>query len=329
MRYCDPKNEGSRLPTMRNPQDVANDEAATLPLVSVIIPFFKQEAFLLETLDSVLQDGYPNLEIIIVDDGSPTPASAVLPVHGTWILLRTENRGPSAARNCGFRMSTGEYLLFPDSDDRLTTGSIASHVDLLVTRPEAALSFGAAATMNQQGERIAPPAICRARANYFLKLLEGNMISTPGAALIRRSVFQQVGGFDEAFRMAEDYLLYLRLAIRYPFLRNPKCVLERRIHGNNVSLRLEEMLNSTMGALDKLQAEERLNPQQERMLAYSRRRWLHAYRPKTDLVYQLRSFYYDIRAAMGVSPANLFRSFTPHPILLHESSRQFFKKQKR
>lgn len=293
---------------MCNPQDNANEASATLPLVSVVIPFYKQEAFLLETLASVLENGYPHLEILIVDDGSPVPAADVLPANGPWTLIRTENRGPSAARNRGFRESTGEYLLFPDSDDRLTPGAIASHIELLLGRPEAALSFGAAATMNEQGQRIAPPAICRARSNYFLKLLEGNMISTPGAALIRRSVFGEVGGFDEAFRMAEDYLLYLQLAIRYPLLRNPRCVLERRMHGNNVSLRLEAMLASTMRALDKVQAEERLNPHQECMIAYSRRRLIHAYRPKTDLRYHLRSFYYDVRAAMSVSPADLFRS---------------------
>jgi glycosyltransferase involved in cell wall biosynthesis len=283
------------------------------PLVSVVIPFYKQEAFLLETVNSVLQDGYPQLEIIVIDDGSPVPAAQVLPPDGPWRLIRTVNRGLSAARNRGLAESSGEFLLFLDSDDRLVPGGVASHLELLRRTPQAALSFGASATMNSQGVRVAPPTICRARSDYFLKLLEGNMIATPGAALIRRSVLLEAGGFDESFRMVEDYRLYLRLAIRHAFVRNARCVLERRIHGNNMSLNLEPMLAATMLALDKLQAEEHLTPEQRRKLAFGRRRWAHEYRPQSDLAYRLRSFYYDVRAMMDVTPVGLVRLREPRP----------------
>jgi glycosyltransferase involved in cell wall biosynthesis len=98
------------------------------PLVSVIIPYYKQERFVAETVSSVTRQTYPNLEIIVVDDGSPVPASSVLPGGNDVQILRTVNRGCPAARNFGFQRSSGEYLVFLDSDDRLSPGALEAHV---------------------------------------------------------------------------------------------------------------------------------------------------------------------------------------------------------
>jgi glycosyltransferase involved in cell wall biosynthesis len=95
------------------------------PLVSVIIPYYKQERFVAETVRSAQQQTYPNFEIIVVDDGSPVPASSVLPESSDVLVLRTDHRGfPAATRNFGFKQSSGEYLVFLDSDDRLSPGAL-------------------------------------------------------------------------------------------------------------------------------------------------------------------------------------------------------------
>jgi glycosyltransferase involved in cell wall biosynthesis len=286
------------------------DASKNLPLVSVIVPFYKQEAYLPDTAKSILGDGYSRTEIIVVDDGSPVPAASVLPTDLRLKIIRTENCGLSAARNRGFRESSGEFLLFLDSDDRLVPGAIASHLTLLLQQSGAVLSFGAVSTIDQHGTQLAPPHVCRPRSDYFFKLLEGNMIATPGAALIRRNAFEQVGLFDESFRMVEDYRLYLQLAKRHRFVLNERHVLERRMHGSNMSRNLEPMLAATMTALDKLEAEETLSERERKQIAYGRRRWVHAYRPKDNLRYRLRSFYYSLRSMLGVSPFQVLRHRT-------------------
>src|SRR5271165_1485601 len=125
-----------------SPTRTRGSSESQYPLVSVIIAYYKQERFLAETVSSVRQQTYSNFEIIVVDDGSPVPAASVLPNSSDVVILRTENRGCPAARNFGFKQSSGEYLVFLDSDDRLTPGALEAHIKVLTGHPDAALSFG-------------------------------------------------------------------------------------------------------------------------------------------------------------------------------------------
>ena len=140
--------------------------------VSIIIPYFKQEAFLNEALQSVRQQSYPNLEIIVVDDGSPVPAKDVLaacpsPELEHLAIYRTENGGCPTARNFGFKQSSGEYLLFLDSDDKLIPGAIEAHLRAFSKQPAAGLSFGSARIIDEGSRVVCHPPLCRPRKNYF------------------------------------------------------------------------------------------------------------------------------------------------------------------
>ena len=159
---------------------------STHPRVSVIIAYYEQESFIAETVRSVQQQTYTHFEIIVVDDGSPVPAASVLPESSEVLVLRTENRGCAAARNFGFKQSSGDFLVFLDSDDRLTPGALEAHLKAFAECPAAALSFGAQRFIDEDSLEIRASHNCRPRKNYFLMLLEGNPIGTPGAAMIRR-----------------------------------------------------------------------------------------------------------------------------------------------
>jgi glycosyltransferase involved in cell wall biosynthesis len=210
--------------------------AAKYPLVSVIIPYYRQEQFLAETVQSVRQQTYPNFEIIVVDDGSPVPATSVLLEKEDVLVLRMDHRGcPAATRNLGFSRSSGEYLVFLDGDDRLTPGALHIQIKALTERPDAALSFGAQRIIDEAGNEVRPAHTCRPRKDYFLMLLEGNPIGCPGATMIRRDAFIEAGLFDESFRIIEDYYLYLRLARRHPFVRHGSYVVDYRFHRNSMS----------------------------------------------------------------------------------------------
>ena len=279
-----------------------------LPLVSVIIAYYKQEGFIAETVRSVQHQTYPHFEIIVIDDGSPVPASSVLPESGDVRILRTENRGCPAARNFGFQQSRGDFLVFLDSDDRLTPGALEAHLKAFAESPTAALSFGAQRFIDEHSREIRPPHNCRPRNNYFLMLLEGNPIGTPGAAMIRREAFIEAGLFDESVRIVEDYPLYLRLARKHPIVQSPACVIDYRWHTNSMSRDREGMYKGIMHALDRLEAETELTAAEQRRLRHGRRRWRHEFRPRPTLAYRIEGLYYRFRAMLTVPLGSYFRS---------------------
>jgi glycosyltransferase involved in cell wall biosynthesis len=265
----------------------------TYPLVSIIIPYYMQEEFIAETVWSAKRQTYPNVEIIVVDDGSPQPAAPLLDGIGGIKLLRIENLGCPGARNAGFDSSSGEYLIFLDGDDVLLPGAIEAHLEALAGSPEACLSFGSVRVIDKDGRQMRPARICRPRKDYFLMLLECNPIASPGSMMLRRGPFVEVGRYDSRLRyLPDDYELLLRLARRFGFVQHNTCVLEYRRHANNVTRDQEAILKGTLAVLDSLEQRETLTPGQRRRILHGRKRWIHQCRPKDDLGYRLRGMYY-------------------------------------
>jgi glycosyltransferase involved in cell wall biosynthesis len=295
-------------PTPSSDRLTACPATPSYPLVSVIIAYYKQERFVAETVASVTQQTYQNLEIIVVDDGSPVPASSVLPGSNDVQILRTANRGCPAARNFGFKRSSGEYLVFLDSDDRLSPGALEAHIQAFARHPKAVLSFGAQRIIDEEGDEIRPAHICRPRKNYFLMLLEGNPIGCPGATMIRREAFIEAGLFDESFRIVEDYPLYLRLARRHPLVRHDSCVVDYRFHRNSLSQDKEGMLKGILDALDRLEAETTLTAYERKRLRHGRSRWRHEFRTRKTPAHHLFGLYYSFRAMLGVPLRSYFGS---------------------
>jgi glycosyltransferase involved in cell wall biosynthesis len=268
------------------------------PLVSIIIPYYNQPKFVTESVLSAKNQDYPSIEIIVVDDGSTVPADTLLERTPGITILRTENRGVSAARNYGFRKSSGEFLIFLDSDDRLMPGAIEAHLHALENHPEAGLSFGPTKIIDRDGLEVRAARICRPRKEYFVPLLESNLIGSPGAVMMRRESFVAAGMFNESFSMGEDYDLYLRIARQRPLVRHTFCTLEYREHGSNISQAQEQMLRGTMLVLDHL--EPALTVSERRKLVHARRRWEHAFRPNSSFKYRLWNLYYSFRTMWNV-----------------------------
>jgi glycosyltransferase involved in cell wall biosynthesis len=275
-----------------------------LARVSVVIPYYNQPEFLSEAVSSAKKQAYSDLEIIVVDDGSRVPAAAVLKDLCGIRIFRTENRGVSAARNLGVQNSSGDYLIFLDSDDRLLPGAVEAHLETMWQRPDVGLTFGSQKVIDRNGAEIHPAHICRPRRDYFEMLLEGNPIGSPGAAMMRRTAVESAGLFNESVSMGEDYDLYLRIARCFPLAQHSFCVLEYRQHNANTSLAQEQMYVSTMSVLDRI--ESRLTASERKKLAYARRRWKHSFFRRQALSYRLGELYYRFRAMRGVPPVAYF-----------------------
>ena len=198
------------------------------PAVSVVIPVYNGAAFLRQAVDSIVRQGYPNLEILIVDDGSTDDTQEV--IAGLPVDVRSlyqDNSGAAAARNRGIRDATSDLISFLDVDDLWPVGSLVMLLRALEADPELDLVRGWAQvtefdpTTNAYELRGSP-------AESFPDYI--------GAALYRRRVFERVGFFDTTLRFAEDIDWFNRAREHHIAMRRLDAVtLDVRRHGRNMT----------------------------------------------------------------------------------------------
>ena len=246
---------------------------STMPLVSVIIPCYNQGHFLGEAIRSTLDQTYPRVEIIVVDDGSDDRTPEVARSYSGVRYVRQDNQGVSAARNAGFTLSRGEYVVFLDSDDRLRPEAIAANLAILDRERGAALCFGRTVQFHPDGKTN--PAANWVGVEPYLDLLCRNPISCPGSAMYRRRVLDSVGGFDPSLVPAEDYDMYLRIARTHRIVSHDTVVVEYRQHESSASKNHAVMLRSALRVLhsqwDHVRGRERLESAYREGLEHCRR----------------------------------------------------------
>ena len=122
------------------------------PLVSVIIPTYNNAAYLVESVESVLNQSYRNIELIVVDDGSTDNTQAVLAGFGDRLrYVRKANGGPSSARNLGIQMARGQLIAFQDADDLWLPEKLALQVAYFHLHPEVGVVFTGSLRFNENG----------------------------------------------------------------------------------------------------------------------------------------------------------------------------------
>lgn len=214
--------------------------------VSVIITCYNQAHFLGEAIESVIAQTYSASEIIVVDDGSSDDPAAVAARYPGVVFIRQDNRGVAAARNTGFRRSSGVYIVFVDGDDRLLPDALETGVRHLNARRECAFVSGRFKTIMSDGSPAHTWPQPDVTGDHYLELLREVYIQTPATVMFRRSVLQILNGFDTstAFINGEDHELYLRVARCFPVCSHNKVVAEWRKHATNTSDDAAMMLKS-------------------------------------------------------------------------------------
>lgn len=171
--------------------------------VSVIIPNYNYGRYLAETIESVLAQTHPEVEIIFIDDGSTDDSLSIAMAYPITVLAQP-NQGVSAARNNAAAHATGDFLLFLDSDDLLYSDSLEVMVGTLAAAgPGVGFCYG---QLQYFGEKS---GIFASSPFDPVKLARENYIQT--SALFRRDVFERVGGFDRGFALREDWELFVRI----------------------------------------------------------------------------------------------------------------------
>jgi GT2 family glycosyltransferase len=165
------------------------------PLVSVVIPVRNGADFIAEAVGSILAQDYPNIEIIIIDDGSTDDIAGAVAKLGLDVrLFHHRDLGPAEARNIGIRNASAEYIAFLDADDLWPAGRLAAMVEHLNAHPGTQLVHGHGQLMQKNAEGIYEYAGSPHEAFGFYI----------GAGLYRRAAFETVGMFDPALRFGED-----------------------------------------------------------------------------------------------------------------------------
>jgi glycosyltransferase involved in cell wall biosynthesis len=214
------------------------------PLVSVIIPCYRQAHFLSDAIESALAQSYPSVEVLVIDDGSPDDTRAVAARYAGVRYIEQEHGGLAAARNTGLAQSRGEFVVFLDADDRLLPGAL--HVNAALLLSNAALGFvaGASHFITRDGAKIETDTRPWPTGDIYAALLRRNRIRMPGMVMFRRSVFDQAGLFDSSVDACADYDVYLRVSRLFPVAFHDTSVAEYRRHADNMSLDAALMLRT-------------------------------------------------------------------------------------
>lgn len=224
-------------------------------LVSIIIPAYNVEKYIRQSIFSVLQQTYKEIEIIIVDDGSTDSTGSIIAEYSakdTRITILTQkNRGLAAARNTGLRHAKGEYLCILDSDDIMLPEKIAKQLEFLEQHPEFDITYSDLYHFIDGTSDVYHHTMGALGDNQYQTLLLGNVIN-PNAVFFRRSVFEKCGGFDETLRSAEDWEYWLNVAYhKIKFGYQPIPLTLYRMRNNSLSANSVVMMETPIRVLEK------------------------------------------------------------------------------
>jgi len=210
-----------------------------LPHISVITPSFNQGKYIERTIKSVLEQGYPNLEHIIIDGGSTDGTAEIVKryeKHLVWICER--DNGQSDAINKGIRMATGDIICYLNTDDKFEPGALKTVGNILAQDPSVMWLSGRCRIIDEHDREIR--RVISEYKNFLLDhysyrlLLITNLISQP-STFWRRQIVEELGLFDESEHLAMDYEYWLRIGKRYSPKTVNRCLSSFRIHQSSKS----------------------------------------------------------------------------------------------
>lgn len=223
-------------------------------MVSVVITTFNRRAFLREATLSVLSQDYQDKEVIIIDDGSSDRSfleTRGLPVRYVW----KSNGGVSSARNMGIAISKGEYLAFLDVDDMWKKGKLTNQLDAM-SRNKVDISYTDEVWI-RNGKHLNQGRRHKKHSGFIFEKCLPLCLISPSSVVIKRSIFEEIGLFDERLPVCEDYDMWLRITSMFPVLYIDKTfIVKRGGHDDQLSKAYEAMDRFRIQSLTKLLNDE-------------------------------------------------------------------------
>lgn len=201
------------------------------PIISIVTPSFNQGQFLEETIRSVLLQGYPNLEYIIIDGGSTDGSIEIIKKYEPWIScwVSEEDDGQAAAINKGFNLASGEILAWLNSDDLYLKGTLHEIGRFFLHHKDVDLVYGGCQKISSKGKIL---NIEKATNYDFQKLLMHNIIAQPSAFFTKR-FFSETGPLNEKMRYCFDVELWVKGSLSFRYKNHPKIFSKFRYHDDS------------------------------------------------------------------------------------------------
>jgi glycosyltransferase involved in cell wall biosynthesis len=225
------------------------------PLISVIIPSYNSARFVVQAVQSALEQTYSPVEVIVVDDGSTDDTRERLLLHeGRIRYVSQSNGGPSKARNCGINEAQGDLIAFLDADDQWLPEKLQKQWECLQGTPDACLIHTDLYHLYEPtGSRVYTYRDRKCFSGHcYSEFFHGNAIVT-SSVLVTRRCLDEIGGFDEEIRRAstEDMDLWIRIARYFPLSYINEPLVLYREHPTNASRNQRIMLENEYYVLAK------------------------------------------------------------------------------
>ena len=233
--------------------------------ISVVIPCYNRRHSIGAAVESALCQSLPPSEIIVVDDGSEDDSAAVAASFGSTVrVIRTANHGASAARNRGIAESSGDWIAFLDSDDVWHPEKLSIQRGALLAFPQAALVFCDTAVKRagrvELSSRFALGGVYGAEVDQtgafrlhdrslFMQMLESSRCVT-SAVLVKRDLVELT--FPEHLRVSEDWALWLKLVLSYPFVSVDRVLVTMHLSEDNLTRGISRIMRCDVLVLKEL-----------------------------------------------------------------------------
>lgn len=227
-----------------------------MPHVSVIIPAYNAEAFIADTVRSALDQTYRDLEVIVVDDGSADGTLKALEQFQGRVRVHAQaNGGVARARNAGVRLAAGSWIAFLDADDlwlphKIERQLACSDVPMSFTDR---FNFGVIGDLPELQSKATPMR----GGDLFVPLLRDGNFITSTSVMMRRELFEQLGGFYTGLNGTEDWELWLRVAERHPIGFVDEPLVRYRLHAGGISRNFARMCRERTEVISRALALER------------------------------------------------------------------------
>ena len=215
------------------------------PLVSVVVPVYNQGEFVEHAIESILSQEYSPLEVIVVNDGSTDDTPRRLArFDDVARVIHQSNRGAAAALNRGIRESRGELVCWLSADDEFLPGKLDSQVEALDAHPDAAFAHTGYEVVDGSGAKLDSVAVPKAiHPDPFVTVFWANSLNG-STVMMRRSAFEEQGGFDESLRADVDADMWMKILSASAAILVPGIYVRYRVHGNSLSANTELMVRS-------------------------------------------------------------------------------------
>jgi glycosyltransferase involved in cell wall biosynthesis len=225
-------------------------------MISIVIPAYKAEKYIEETIRSVMQQTITDWEMIVIDDGSPDKLGDVvkkIQLENSRIqYVKQKNGGVASARNHGFRLSKGSYLAFLDADDVWLPDNLELKIEKFKQDAKIGLVHSDTAIIDENSRTTGE--VKSGKEGELLEDLlfwKGTNVMPPSGILIKRDVLLDVGLFDEELSNSADQELYFRVASKYKIGRVDKVTWHYRVHHTNMHKNIKLMESDLLKTYQK------------------------------------------------------------------------------